>query len=252
MTGRKLEGNKYMTGKKKLGVIGGLGPMATAYFMELLTRMSDAKTDQEHMEVLIYSKPSIPDRTRYILGESAESPLPDMVSAGEKLREAGADLLAVPCVTAHYFHEMLEDALGIPVVNGLTETASCLQKENKTCVGIMATDGTVHSNLLQNVLSGYGIRCVMPGEDSQKKVMAMVYGEIKAGNSADMEKFRQVSDELFAKGAQVILLACTELSLIKKENTLSAGYLDILEVIARSAVERCHRVRAEFEHLITE
>lgn len=225
--------------------------MATAYFMELLTRMSDAKTDQEHMEVLVYSKPSIPDRTKYILGESTKSPLPDMVEAGEKLREMGAELLAVPCVTAHYFHGALEDALGVPVVDGLTETASYLHREGKTCVGIMATDGTIHSCLLQNVLREHGIQSIVPGEESQKKVMSMVYEEIKAGNSVDMEKFRRVSDELFAEGAQVILLACTELSLIKKDHALPAGYLDILEVIARAAVAECHHVRSEFEHLIT-
>lgn len=240
-----------MTGTKRLGVIGGLGPMATAYFMELLTRMSDAKTDQEHMEVLIYSKPSIPDRTKYILGESDKSPLPAMISSGEKLREAGAELLAVPCVTAHYFHGALEEKLGIPVINGLSETASYLAKEKKTCAGILATDGTIKSRLLQNVLGEYGIQSLVPGEASQKKVMAMVYDEIKAGNSVDMEKFRQASEELWGRGAQVILLACTELSLIKKEGTLSAGYLDILEVIARSAVERCHHVRKEFSDLIT-
>ena len=93
--------------------------MATAYFMELLTRMSDAKTDQEHMEVIIYSKPSIPDRTGYILGKSEKSPLPDMLSVGEKLRTAGAELLAMPCITAHYFYEELEKRLGVPVINGL-------------------------------------------------------------------------------------------------------------------------------------
>ena len=240
-----------MTETKKLGVIGGLGPMATAYFMELLTRMSDAATDQEHMEVLIYSKPSIPDRTKYILGESGESPLPAMVSAGEKLREAGAELLAIPCITAHYFHADLEKALGLPVVNCLAETAAYLAKEEKTCAGIMATDGTVRSGLLQNVLSDRGIGSVVPEEAGQRKVMSMVYNEIKAGSPVDMEKFRQVSAELFEKGAQVILLACTELSLIKKEHKLPAGYLDVLEVIARCAVERCHHVREEFDALIT-
>lgn len=241
-----------MTDTKRLGVIGGLGPMATAYFMELLTRMSDAKTDQEHMEVLIYSKPSIPDRTRYILGESGESPLPAMLSAGENLRDAGAKLLAVPCVTAHYFHGELEKALGIPVIDGLAETAAYLAEEKKTCAGIMATDGSVRSGLLQNALRNRGIRSIVPEREAQRKVMAMVYDEIKAGKPVDMEKFGQVSAELFERGAQVILLACTELSLIKKENVLSAGYLDILEVIARCAVERCHHVRAEYEHLITE
>lgn len=240
-----------MAERKRLGVIGGLGPMATAYFMELLTKMSDAKTDQEHMEVLIYSRPSIPDRTKYILGGSDESPLPVMISAGEKLREAGANLLAVPCVTAHYFHGALERELGLPVIDGLSETASYLGREKKDCVGILATDGTIQSGLLQNVLGNCGIQSVVPGEESQKKVTSMVYDEIKAGKQADMKKFEQVSEELFGRGAQVVLLACTELSLIKKENALPAGYLDILEVIARAAVERCHHVRREFEDLIT-
>ena len=240
-----------MTEKKKLGVIGGLGPMATAYFMELLTRMSEAETDQEHMEVLIYSKPSIPDRTKYILGESGESPLPAMVSAGEKLREAGAELLAIPCITAHYFHADLEKALGIPVINGLAETAAYLAEEKKTCAGIMATDGSVRSGLLQNALLDRGVRSIVPAEGAQRKVMAMVYDEIKAGKPVDIEKFKQVSAELFKEGAQVILLACTELSLIKKEHKLPAGYLDVLEVIARCAVERCHHVRGEFKELMT-
>lgn len=238
------------TKAKRLGVIGGLGPMATAYFMELLTRMSDAKTDQEHMEVLIYSKPSIPDRTKYIIGKSDKSPLPDMIAAGEKLREAGADLLAIPCVTAHYFHGALEEALGLPVINGLSETASYLVKAKKTHVGILATDGTIQSGLLQNALEDYGIQSIVPGEESQKKIMSMIYDEIKAGNNADMEKFRKVSEELFESGAQVILLACTELSLIKKENILSGGYLDILDVIAQTAVERCHHVRKEYGDLL--
>lgn len=240
-----------MANRKRLGVIGGIGPMATAYFMELLTRMSDAKTDQEHMEILVYSKPSIPDRTKYILGESGESPLPAMLSAGEKLRDAGAEFLAIPCVTAHYFHADLEKGLGLPVINGLLEAADYLARQRKTCVGIMATDGSIRSGLLEGILRGYGIRSVVPDEESQKKVMSMVYGEIKAGKPVDMEKFMQVSAELFEKGAQVILLACTELSLIKKEHELPAGYLDILEVTARCAVERCHHVRAEYEHLIT-
>ena len=240
-----------VTERKKLGVIGGLGPMATAYFMELLTRMSDAATDQEHMEILVYSKPSIPDRTQYILGESGMSPLPDMLSAGESLRAMGADLIALPCVTAHYFHAELERELGLPVINAPAETAAYLAGERKACVGIMATDGTIRSRLLQEALQDCGIQSVAPGEESQRKIMSMVYDEIKAGKPADMRKFEEASAELFGMGAQVILLACTELSLIKKDNALPAGYLDVLDVLARCAVERCHLVREEYRHLIT-
>ena len=151
-----------------------------------------------------------------------------------------------------YIDEELEKRLGVPVINGLSETASYLAGEKKTCVGILATDGTIRSGVLQNMLRERGIRSIVPEENSQKKVMAMVYDEIKAGHRADMEKFEQVSGELFRRGAQVILLACTELSLIKKEHPLPAGYLDILEVMALAAVEKCHRVRVEFRHLITE
>ena len=99
---------------KKLGVIGGLGPMATAYFLQLLTQMSDAKSDQEHMEILLHSKPQIPDRTRFILGQSGENPLPQMVEIGVDLKSQGAEAIAIPCVTAHYFQKNLEDAIGIP------------------------------------------------------------------------------------------------------------------------------------------
>ena len=90
---------------KKLGIIGGLGPMATAYFLQLLTRMSDAASDQEHMEILLHSKPQIPDRTRFILGQSPENPLPRMIEIGIGLKEQGAELIAIPCVTAHYFQK---------------------------------------------------------------------------------------------------------------------------------------------------
>lgn len=86
--------------------------MATAYFLYLLTRMSRAEKDQEHMEILMHSKPSIPDRTSYILGSSDENPAEEMIALGRELRSIGAELLAIPCITAHYFHEELEKVLG--------------------------------------------------------------------------------------------------------------------------------------------
>ena len=82
--------------------------MATVYFMQLLTQMSDAKSDQEHMEILLHSKPQIPDRTRFIIGQSKENPFPPMVEIGIDLKSQGADLIAVPCITAHYFQKKLE------------------------------------------------------------------------------------------------------------------------------------------------
>lgn len=235
---------------KTLGVIGGLGPMATAYFLRLLTQMSDAQTDQEHMEILLYSSPSIPDRTKYILGESEISPLPKMLSAGRRLKSIGADMIAVPCVTAHYFHAELEKEIGLPVIHIIQETIACLKEAGINRVGILATDGTIRSGLLQKALSEHEIQSLVPDPEGQRSVMQIIYEEVKAGKSADMEAFRRVSEQLFGQGAQAVLLACTELSLLKRDNTLPAGYLDMLEALARTAVRRCGHLRQEYGSLI--
>lgn len=237
---------------KTLGVIGGLGPMATAYFLQLATQMTDAAADQEHMEILLCSKPAIPDRTKYILGESKDSPLPEMISAGRKLREMGAGTIAIPCITAHYFHKELEEQIGIPIIHAIEETISCLQEAGAERVGILATDGTIRSNLFQQAFAAHKIQGIVPGEESQRDIMRIIYDEVKAGRRVDMKAFYWAAEELSARGAQVILLGCTELSLIKKDNALPSGYLDVLEVLARKAVQRCARVRKEYARLITE
>ena len=228
---------------KKLGVLGGLGPMATAYFLQLLTEMSDAKTDQEHMEIILYSKPSIPDRTKYIIGESEINPVDDMVAVGKKIKEMGADILAIPCITAHFFHKELEERIGLPVIHAIEETVLYLEKENVSGVGILATDGTIKSGLFQNALKHHRMRSFIPKEDSQKKIMEIIYHEIKAGAGVNMSLFYQITKELFDQGAEVVLLACTELSLIKKDYDLPAEYLDVMEILARKAVQSCNYIK---------
>ena len=236
---------------KTLGVIGGLGPMATAYFLQLLTQMTDADTDQNHIEVLIYSRPQIPDRTRYILGKSEDSPVPDMVDTGVALAAQGADLLTIPCVTAHYFQKELETAIGIPIINAIEETAEYLQQRGCKRVGIMATDGTIESGIFQRTLEEYGMQVIIPCQEEQAKVMHLIYDNVKAGKPLEYALFQDVAETLFAQGAEVILLGCTELSLIKKDFTLSEGFLDVMEVLARKAVISCGQLKKEYEELIT-
>ena len=178
-TGENIE--KTGENRKILGVIGGLGPMATAYFLQLVTQMSDAVTDQEHIEVLIHSKPQIPDRTRFILGKSTESPLPDMLKVGRQLTGLGAQVLAIPCITAHFFQGVLEKEIGVPVINAIVETAEYLRQEGIVRAGLMATDGTVQSRLFQDTFAPYGIEVVTPDEENQAKVMHLIYRNVKAG-----------------------------------------------------------------------
>lgn len=235
---------------KKLGVIGGLGPMATAYFLQLLTQMSDADTDQEHLEVLIHSRPQIPDRTRFILGQSGDDPFPQMAEIGISLAGQGAELIAIPCITAHYFQKKLEERIGVPIVDTVRETVLCLQEAGIGSVGVMATDGTIESALFQRVLAEAGIRCVLPDRCGQGTVMDIIYNQVKAGRPVDLPAFERVSGSLSGKGAEAVLLACTELSLVKRDFPLGEGYLDVLEVLARRAVLICGRLKQEYGCLI--
>ena len=235
---------------KKLGVIGGLGPMATAYFLQLLVQMTEARTDQEHIEVLLHSKPQIPDRTRFILGQSREDPLPQMVEIGRELAGQGAELIAVPCVTAHYFQKKLEESIGIPVVDTIRETALSLKAAGVTKAGILATDGTIESGLFQRAFAGEGISAMLPDRAGQQAVMQIIYQNVKAGQPVDSAAFWRVAEGLFGQGAQAVLLACTELSLVKRDFGLGEGFLDVMEVLARKAVLICGRLKGQYECLL--
>lgn len=236
---------------KKLGVIGGLGPMATAYFLQLVVQMTEAETDQEHIEILLHSKPQIPDRTRFILGQSREDPLPQMVEIGSDLAGQGTQLIAIPCITAHFFQKKLEEEIGVPIVDTIQETALTLKAAGVVRAGVMATDGTLQSGLFQRAFAEHGITPVLPDRAGQQTVMDIIYGNVKAGKPVDLPAFRRVAEGLFGQGAQAVLLACTELSLVKRDFGLGAGFLDVLEVLARKAVSTCGHLKAQYECLLS-
>lgn len=238
--------------KKVLGVIGGLGPLATAHFMELVTNMTDVATDQEHLEMVIYSVPSIPDRTRYILDNSQDDPYPKMQKTAEKLVAQGVDTIAVPCVTAHYFFDPLQSRIPVPVINGVRETASHLKERGVRRAGIMATDGTIRSGIFRKELEGQGIEPVIPREEHQAAVMRLIFDDIKAGHPVDLEKFLAVARSLRDDGAEAVILGCTELSLIKRDYAIGPGFIDAMEVLAQQAVLRCGKpLKAEYRCLIS-
>lgn len=236
----------------KLGVIGGLGPMATAFFMQMVIEMTKADTDQEHIEMLIHNCPSIPDRTSYILGKSVENPGRLMAAIGRKLAENGADVIAIPCITANYFYGELSEAISVPIINIIEETTGYLAERNVRTVGLMATDGTLESGLFQSSLQAAGIKVVLPGENGQQDVMHLIYRNVKATRPAEMNRFERVSKELRDKGAQVIILGCTELSMIRRDEKIGSGYLDAMQVLAKCSVELCGTLKEEYLQLITE
>ncbi len=222
--------------KRVLGIIGGLGPMATVHLLELLVNISNVQVDQEHLNSLVYNLPSIPDRTAYIKGESNEDPRIKMIEALKSMESQGADYVGIPCITAHCFFEELSSSIEIPIINIISETIDYLKREKIKSVGIMATNGTIGIGIFQKYLEENNIKWYIPNEYYQEKVMDIIYKEIKASNYINLDKFNEVSDHLKELGSEKIILGCTELSLINKEYKLDNTYIDLLKILAAKSL----------------
>lgn len=226
--------------------------MATAYYLELVVSMTDVNRDQDHPRIMVMNDPTIPDRTSYILGESSENPLNAMVELGCRLKTLGAGVLATPCITAHYFHEELQSGTGLPMIHAIRAVAALLKENGVRQVGLMATDGTVRSGIFQRQIEDLGMELVLPSEEGQRGVMALIYDQVKAGVAPDMTLFASIRDELRSFGAEVVVLGCTELSLLKKGHDLGNGILDALEVLAKESVLACGKpVKSKYDKLFT-
>jgi len=217
----------------------------------LILDITDASTDQEHIEMIIYSNPKVPDRTNYILNHDNDNPVKDLINMGKRLESIGVDFLAMPCITGHFFYNELVKTFKIPMINMIDETVSYLYNNNIHSIGLMATEGTIKSKILQNKLKEYNIRTILPKQKMQLKIMELIYNEIKANKEIDYEKFFMVSNHLKENGAEVVLLGCTELSLIKRNVEIGPGFLDMLEVLAKKSIEVCGgKIKRSYNSLI--
>ena len=95
--------------KYDLGIVGGLGPLASSYLYEMITQKTNAKKDQDHLNIVLLSHPAIPDRTKYILNESKENPFPYLLNDCKILENLGVKIISIPCNTSCYFHEKLQN-----------------------------------------------------------------------------------------------------------------------------------------------
>ena len=237
---------------KILGVVGGLGPLATARFIELITEFTDADSEQDHLNMIVYSFPSIPDRSDFIMGYYLKSPLHRLLYVANELTRQNVDRIAIPCMTAHYFHNSLSERIGVPIINAIEETARYLKENGVKRAGIMASEGTVSSGLFHKAFERYGIEAIVPSSEQQNNVSHLIYKNIKACLPADMDRFHSVEAELRNQGAEVIVLGCTEFSLIKRDHILGPGYLDAMEVLAQQAVLQCGKqMKRDKRYLIT-
>ncbi len=222
-----------------LGIIGGMGPMASAVFYDMISSKTDASCDQENINLILLSHAGMPDRTRAILSKDEaqiEAVRSKLLADAMFLQNAGCTAIAVTCNTAHYFVNMIEDELDIPFIHLIRETAEAVASEfGARKVAVLATDGTIETRLYQDELSKRGVIAFTPKAEVQALVMHEIYECIKSGKPADEEIWQKIEEYVKAEGCEAAVLACTELSVVRKELSLGSFYFDPMDIMA----ERC-------------
>ncbi|MES2349599.1 MAG: amino acid racemase, partial [Pseudomonadota bacterium] len=231
----------------KLGIVGGVGPAATVDFMEKIISNTAARRDQDHVKLIVEHNPQIPDRTANLIGEG-EDPTLAIYAACKRLEANQADLIAIPCNTAHAYIERIRGQVEVPIINMLQETVSHISRHHagERIVGLLATDGTVGSRVYHEAAAGAPFELLVPDNAHQALVMRAIYGKygVKAGylEGQCRQDLIQALEHLLDAGASVVILGCTELPLLLQENSAfqlgdrSVALLDPTAILARRCV----------------
>ena len=227
--------------EKVIGIVGGMGPEATADLFLKILAATPARTDQEHLHILIDCNPKIPPRAKALL-EGGPDPTPLLQSTARTLERAGADFLIVACNTAHLFYDAIVEAVSIPVLHIVEETVAEVQRRypNARTVGVLGGNGTVGLRLYHDRLEARGLMAVSPPMDGEQRIVAEVIRSVKAGDKgpAVRAKIRAVAEKLASEGAQLLLAACTELPLVLRDGDVSVPVVDPNQVLAEAAVRK--------------
>ncbi|MDD3170061.1 MAG: amino acid racemase [Eubacteriales bacterium] len=228
--------------RKVLGVLGGMGPLATQLFYKMIIEKTEANCDQEHLNMIILSHATMPDRTKEILEGRIEELFHLLVKDAQMLELSGAEVIAIPCNTSHVLLDKLQGSVNIPIINMVAETAKHITDtfcEPDLRIAVLATDGTINTGLYQKELEKTGITPVIPGTASQKLVMKLIYEGVKNGGEIDYSDFLTIQDEIFGQGCQAAILACTELSCFKETFQLPDFYIDAMGILTEKSILAC-------------
>jgi aspartate racemase len=225
-----------MSERKVLGVIGGMGPLATCEFMRGLVKHTVASCDQEHLDVLAYSHASLPARTEAIASGQTPALLDMLVDDAQMLRRGGAEILAIPCNTSHVFYDDIQAAAGIPVIHMVRETIRSIGPGHTA--GVLATEGTVYADLYGREGAEAGVHVIYPSPGVQKYITEII-DRVKEGGQLDTWALRVVSEDLVKSGCDRVILGCTELSCAARAGPREPAFIDALDILIRESIIQC-------------
>jgi aspartate racemase len=222
-----------------LGVLGGMGPLATADFLAKIVAATPATRDQDHIPLIAWSVPQIPDRVPAILGQGP-SPLPAMLAGIATLKAAGAQAIAVACNTAHYWHGELQAQGGLPLLH-IADAAleeAWQRAPQARVLGLLATEGTLAAGFYQQRIEAAGRGIALPSAADQALLQQSI-DRVKAGQVAEAAALAEpVVRRLLAAGAECVIIGCTELpiALAACDAALRPRLIDATAALAAACV----------------
>lgn len=225
---------------KKIGILGGMGPLATVDLFNKIISMTNAHCDNEHIHILIDNNTEIPDRTSFILGHG-EDPTPELIKSATTLESMGADFIVIPCNTAHHFYNAIQDSVSIPIINMIEETAKYIVNMNLETnnVGLISTTGTIVSGVYDNMFKKYNLGIVKPDTKGQQVIMDLIYGVKEGRTNFNLDSVYEVLRNLNYSGCNQVILGCTELPVAFQNLNIHGNFIDPTKILAQSAIDMC-------------
>ncbi|MBG0763462.1 MAG: aspartate/glutamate racemase family protein [Tissierellales bacterium] len=220
--------------KKKVGIIGGMGPEATLNFFKKVIEFTDAKSDQEHVSMVIDNNTKIQDRSLFILN-GGPNPKEELIGTAKKLQNYGAEIIAMPCNTAHFFYEDIKSSIDIPIINMIEETANHILKEKKNKkIILLSTEGTYKSKIYEKVFEKKNLDLIIPSKNHRKQIMELIY-KVKKNEKINYSKVNEILKQIKVSD-EIFLLGCTELPIIFQNQKISEEYIDTVEILAKEVI----------------
>jgi len=223
---------------KTIGVIGGLGPETTSEFYLELVFGCYEKNKEERPPILIWNIPLRYEIEKDLLEKASgeERYIPYLIEAAKKLEKAGADFLVIPCNSVHVFINEVRNAVKIPVLSILEETAKFLKNNKISKVGLLATPSTVKRKIYENHLKNYGIKQILPDDFDQAKIGKMIKNIVlNRHNNKDRKEFINIINKFEDKNVENVILACTDLQILIPQHPKLKIY-DTMKILADSSV----------------
>ena len=220
-----------------IGVLGGMGPAATIDLLRRIISLTPASNDVDHIRTLVDNNPQVPSRINYLIKQKGDNPAPVLVSMAESLESMGADLLVMPCNTAHLYAPEIESAVSIRFLNMVELTVERVATQVQAGkVGLLASTAIHQTKLYESIFADRGLATMVPDDALQAQLMKLIMA-IKAGDLSESDLLQRIVENMLAEQAQCVVIACTELSALGDSLDVPVPVIDASQCLAEVAVQ---------------